>query len=276
MNGSRYTAGGSLPPMVLKSPEDIERMREAGRLVHAVLDFIAPWIRPGISTDRLDRLCHAHIVDDLHAEPAYLGHAPGTQLPFPKSIFTSVNHHVCHGMPDGRALENGDLLGIDVAIAKDGYHAGASRMFHVGGATTPGIRLSDAARACLEHAIAMIGPGVALDDLGAAIEKRAQELGYGVVRAFCGHGIGKSLLELPYVPNFRKPQAGAMLRPGMTLAIAPMLLSGRADLCVLDDGWTVAARDCCLAAQWKDTVLVTETGYEVLTRPSTTGVPVQS
>ena len=247
--------------VTIKTPEEIEQMRIAGQLAAQVLQMIEPHVKPGVSTDDLDRQCHAYIVNTLNATPAPL-HYRG----FPKSICTSINHQVCHGIPGARALKDGDILNIDVTVIKNGFHGDTSRMFYVG---KPGIkarRLVEITYEALQVGIAKVAPGVRLGDIGHAIQHFAERQHVSVVREYCGHGIGRAFHEEPQVLHYGKPNTGLELRPGMTFTIEPMLNAGKREVKLLPDGWTVVTKDHSLSAQWEHTVLVTEDGHEVLTR----------
>jgi methionyl aminopeptidase len=257
----------------LKAAEEIERMRVAGRLAAEVLDFITPHVKPGISTGELDRLCHAFIVDEQKAVPAPLHYAPPGYKPFPKSICTSVNHQVCHGIPGERVLRAGDILNIDVTVIKNGYHGDSSRMFYVGEPSIQARRLSETTYECMWLGIRSVRPGAFLGDIGAAIQQHAEGRGYSVVREFCGHGIGRKFHEDPQVLHYGRPGTGVRLQPGMTFTIEPMINAGKPAIRELADGWTIVTKDHSLSAQWEHTVLVTETGCEVLTLSAGTPPP---
>jgi methionyl aminopeptidase len=249
----------------LKSPQEIEKMRLAGRLASEVLDFIAPHVRPGVTTGELDRLCHEYISEVQNATPAPLNYAPPGYQPFPKSICTSVNHVVCHGVPGERKLRAGDILNIDITVIKDGYHGDTSRMFYIGQPSIQARRLCEATYECLWRGIEMVRPAAYLGDIGHAIQSLAERHGFSVVREFCGHGIGKKFHEEPQVLHYGRPGTGLKLETGMTFTIEPMINAGRPDVRQLADGWTVVTKDHSLSAQWEHTVLVTEAGHEVLT-----------
>jgi methionyl aminopeptidase len=254
-----------MPDLHLKSAEEIEKMRVAGRLAAEVLDFIAPYVRPGVTTEELDHLCHDYIARVQKAAPAPLNYAPPGYRPFPKSICTSVNHVVCHGVPGAKKLRPGDIVNIDVTVIKDGYHGDTSRMFYVGEPSIQARRLCEVTHECLWLGIEAVRPGARLGDIGHAIQRHAERHGYSVVREFCGHGIGRRFHEEPQVLHYGKPGTGLELAPGMTFTIEPMINAGRPEVRQLADGWTVVTKDHSLSAQWEHTVLVTETGYEVLT-----------
>ncbi|HEY7744394.1 MAG TPA: type I methionyl aminopeptidase [Burkholderiales bacterium] len=249
----------------IKTPDEIEKMRVAGRLAAEVLDFIAPHVKPGATTDELDRLCHDYIVDVQHTTPAPLNYAPPGYRPFPRSICTSVNHVVCHGVPGDRKLKAGDILNIDITVIKDGYHGDTSRMFYIGRPSIQARRLCEVTFECLWRGIESVLPGARLGDIGHAIQEHAEAHGYSVVREFCGHGIGRKFHEEPQVLHYGRPGVGLRLEPGMTFTIEPMINAGKPDIRQLADGWTVVTKDHSLSAQWEHTVLVTGSGHEVLT-----------
>jgi methionyl aminopeptidase len=251
--------------IVVKSPEDIERMRVSGRLAAEVLDFVAPHVRPGVTTGELDRLCHDYMVDVQGTVPAPLNYAPPGYRPFPKSICTSVNHQVCHGIPGDRVLKNGDIVNIDITVIKDGWHGDTSRMFHVGEPSVAARRLCEVTYECMWAGIAQVRPDGFLGDIGHAIQTHAEKHGYSVVREFCGHGIGRRFHEEPQVLHYGKPGTLDRLAPGMVFTIEPMINAGRREIRELADGWTIVTKDHSLSAQWEHTVLVTDVGYEVLT-----------
>jgi methionyl aminopeptidase len=249
----------------IKTPEEIEKMRVAGRLAGDVLDFITPHVRPGITTDELDRLCHDFMVNEQKTVPAPLNYAPPGYKPFPKSICTSVNHQVCHGVPGDRVLKSGDILNVDITVIKDGYHGDTSRMFYVGEPSIQARRLCDVTYECMWLGIRSVRPGAHLGDIGAAIQQSAESHGYSVVREFCGHGIGRKFHEEPQVLHYGRAGSGVRLEPGMIFTIEPMINAGKAGIRELADGWTIVTKDHSLSAQWEHTVLVTAHGYEVLT-----------
>jgi methionyl aminopeptidase len=254
----------------IKSQQEIERMRLAGRLAAEVLDFIAPHVKPGATTDHLDRLCHDYITGVQKAVPAPLNYAPPGYAPYPKSICTSVNHVVCHGVPGDKKLRAGDVINIDITVIKDGFHGDTSRMFYVGQPSIQARRLCEVTYECLWHGIERVRPGTQLGDIGHAIQSHAEGHGYSVVREFCGHGIGKKFHEDPQVLHYGRQGVGLRLEPGMTFTIEPMINAGKPDIRQLADGWTVVTKDHSLSAQWEHTVLVTGSGYEVLTTSSGT------
>jgi len=259
--------------IVIKTAEDIAGMRVAGRLAAEVLDFIAPHVKPGVTTAELDRLCHDYMVQVQGTTPAPLNYAPPGYRPFPKSVCTSVNHQVCHGIPGDRVLKNGDIVNIDVTVIKDGYHGDTSRMFYVGEPSIAARRLCEITYECMWLGIQQVRPGAHLGDIGHAIQVHAEKHGYSVVREFCGHGIGRRFHEEPQVLHYGKPGTLDRLVPGMTFTIEPMINAGRRDIKELADGWTIVTKDHSLSAQWEHTVLVTEDGYEVLTVSAGTPPP---
>ncbi len=240
-------------------------MRHAGRLAAEVLDYIAPQVQAGISTGELDRLCHEYMVEVQGTVPAPLNYAPPGYKPFPKSICTSVNHQVCHGIPGERVLKAGDIVNIDITVIKDGYHGDTSRMFFVGEPSIQARRLVEVTFECMWLGISAIRAGEHLGDIGAAIQKHAEEHGYSVVREFCGHGIGRRFHEEPQVLHYGRAGTGLRLEPGMIFTVEPMINAGKPAIRELADGWTIVTKDHSLSAQWEHTVLVTETGFEVLT-----------
>lgn len=250
----------------IKTPDEARAMRVAGRLAGEVLDYIGQHVKAGMTTARLDRLCHDYMVYVQGTIPAPLNYAPPGYPPFPKSICTSVNHQVCHGIPNERPLKKGDILNIDVTVIKDGFHGDTSRMFIVGGeASILAKRLCAVTYECLWHGIAAVRPGARLGDVGHAIQRHAEKHGFAVVREFCGHGIGRKFHEEPQVLHYGKPNTGVELEPGMTFTIEPMINAGRAAVSDLPDGWTIVTKDRSLSAQWEHTVLVTEEAFEVMT-----------
>ncbi len=258
----------------IKTADEIQRMRVAGRLAGEVLDFIAPYIRPGITTGEIDRLCHDYQVNHQGTIPAPLDYAPPGYKPFPKSICTSVNHQVCHGVPGERVLKAGDILNIDVTPIKDGYHGDSSRMFYVGNPSIQARRLCEVTYECMWRGIRAVRAGAFLGDVGAAIQRHAEAHGYSVVREFCGHGIGQKFHEEPQVLHYGQPGTGLHLQAGMIFTIEPMINAGRPAIRELADGWTIVTKDHSLSAQWEHTVLVTEHGCEVLTMSAGAPPPV--
>ncbi|MDX1606272.1 MAG: type I methionyl aminopeptidase [Candidatus Competibacterales bacterium] len=246
--------------ITIKTPEEIEKMRVAGRLAAQVLDMITPHVREGATTEELDRICHDYIVNEQQAVPAPLNYRG-----FPKSICTSVNHVVCHGIPGPKKLKKGDVLNIDVTVIKDGYHGDTSRMYYVGEPPVIARRVSEIARECLWIGIEQVRPGTRLGDIGHAIQQHAESRRCSVVREYCGHGIGSQFHEDPQVLHYGKAGTGEPLVPGMTFTIEPMINAGRRHTKLLPDGWTVVTKDHSISAQWEHTLLVTDSGYEVLT-----------
>lgn len=252
--------------ITIKTPDEIEKMRTAGRLAAEVLDYIAPFVKPGVTTGELDKLCHEYMVNVQGTIPAPLNYAPPGYTPYPKSICTSVNHQVCHGVPGAKALKKGDIVNLDITVIKDGFHGDTSRMFVVGDeASILAKRLCQVTLECLWLGISVVKPGARLGDVGHVIQKHAEGNGFSVVREFCGHGIGRNFHEEPQVLHYGKPGTGPELLPGMTFTIEPMINAGKAAISELPDGWTIVTKDRSLSAQWEHTVLVTDTGFEVLT-----------
>jgi methionyl aminopeptidase len=249
----------------LKTPQDVEKMRVAGRLAAEVLDFIAPHVKPGVTTGHLDRLCHDYMVGVQGTVPAPLDYCPPGHRPYPKSICTSVNHQVCHGVPGDKVLKGGDIVNIDITVIKDGFHGDTSRMFFVGEPSIQARRLCEVTYECMWKGIAQVRPGARLGDIGSAIQRHAESHGYSVVREFCGHGIGRRFHEEPQILHYGKPGQGLALEAGMTFTVEPMINAGRRDIRALADGWTIVTADHSLSAQWEHTVLVTPAGFEILT-----------
>jgi methionyl aminopeptidase len=249
----------------IKTPEQIEKMRVAGRLASEVLDYITPFVKPGVTTGELDKLCHDYMVDVQGCIPAPLNYAPPGHAPYPKSICTSVNHQVCHGVPGDRKLKQGDVVNLDITVIKEGWHGDTSRMFCVGEPSIRARRLTEITYECMWKGIGAVRAGAHLGAIGAAIQQHAEANGYSVVREFCGHGIGTHFHEDPQVLHYGKATAGPVLEAGMIFTIEPMINAGRKDIRVLGDGWTVVTKDHSLSAQWEHTILVTPTGFEVLT-----------
>jgi len=252
--------------VVTKSSEELERMRVAGRLASEVLDFITPHVKAGVTTGRLNDLCHDYMVRVQGAVPAPLNYAPPGYKPYPKSICTSVNHQVCHGVPGERVLKTGDILNIDVTVIKEGFHGDCSRMYYIGEPSIQARRLVDITYECMWLGIAQVRPGARLGDVGAVIQAHAEKHGFAVVREFCGHGIGRKFHEEPQVLHYGKAGTGMPLEPGMTFTVEPMINAGKAAIRELADGWTIVTKDHSLSAQWEHTVAVTDSGYEVMTR----------
>jgi len=251
--------------ITLKTAEDLAGMRIAGRLASEVLDMLTAHVKPGITTEQLDKLAHDHIVTVQGAVPAPLNYAPPGYTPYPKSICTSVNHQVCHGIPNERALKTGDIVNIDVTVIKDGWHGDTSRMFIVGEGSIAAKRLCALTYEAMWKGIAKVKPGARLGDIGHAVQSFAESQGFSVVREFCGHGIGRKFHEEPQVLHYGRPGTLEELVPGMVFTVEPMINAGRREIRELGDGWTIVTRDRSLSAQWEHTVAVTETGFEVLT-----------
>ncbi len=244
----------------IKTPAEIDKMRVAGRLAAEVLEMIVEHVQPGITTDELDAICHKYITEQQGAIPAPLNYHG-----FPKSICTSVNHVVCHGIPGDKQLKNGDIVNVDITVIKDNYHGDTSMMFGVGKPSILAERLMRISHECLWIGIDMVRPGVRLGDIGHAIQRHAEKHGFSVVRDYCGHGIGRNFHEEPQVLHYGQPNTGMVLEPGMTFTIEPMINAGKAAVTLLPDKWTVITKDRSLSAQWEHTLLVTDTGVEILT-----------
>lgn len=251
--------------IVIKTADDVAKMRVAGRLASEVLDFIGPHVQAGVTTEELDRLCHDYMVNVQGTVPAPLNYCPPGYTPYPKSICTSVNHQICHGVPGPKKLKNGDIINIDITVIKDGYHGDTSRMFIVGEGSVAARRLCQITYEAMWLGIEQVRPGATLGDVGHAIQQFAEGFGYSVVREFCGHGIGTKFHEEPQVLHYGRPGTGVRLEAGMIFTIEPMLNAGRREIKEMPDGWTIVTKDHSLSAQWEHTVLVTEDGFEVLT-----------
>jgi methionyl aminopeptidase len=247
--------------IILKTPQEIETMREAGQMAGTVLQMIREHVQPGITTGELDDICHEYITEVQKAIPAPLNYKG-----FPKSICTSVNHVVCHGIPGDKKLKDGDIVNIDITVIKDGWHGDTSKMFMVGTPPIRARRICDIAYKAMCTGIEMVAPGVRLGDIGHAIQRFAEGQGCSVVREYCGHGIGRGFHEDPQVLHYGRPGTGEELKPGMVFTIEPMVNLGRRETRLMPDGWTVVTRDRSLSAQWEHTIAVTEDGYDVLTR----------
>lgn len=248
--------------ITIKTPDEIEKMRIAGKLASDVLDMIGEHVKKGVTTDELDRICHDYIVNVQGAIPAPLNYG---NPPFPKSICTSVNHVICHGIPSDKKLKDGDVLNIDVTVIKNGYHGDTSKMFVVGKPSILAERLIRVTQECLYKGIRMVRPGMRLGDIGHAIQKHAENYNYSIVREYCGHGIGAVFHEDPQVVHYGEPNTGEVLVEGMCFTIEPMVNAGRRFSKILPDKWTVVTKDRSLSAQWEHTLLVTAAGVEVLT-----------
>jgi len=266
-----FWAGSSDMGITIKTPEEIEKMRVAGRLAAEQLDYIGQFVKAGVTTAELDKLCHDYTVNVQHAIPAPLNYAPSGHNPYPRSICTSVNHQVCHGVPGDKVLKNGDIVNIDVTVIKDGFHGDSSRMFYVGEPSIQARRLCEITYECLWLGIKAVRQGAHLGDIGQVIQRHAEKNGFSVVREFCGHGIGREFHEDPQVLHYGKAGTGPRLEAGMIFTIEPMINAGKRDIRQLGDGWTIVTKDHSLSAQWEHTILVTDNGYEVLTVSS--GMP---
>ncbi len=249
----------------IKTADEIDKMRVAGRLTAEVLEMITPLVQVGVTTGELDQICHDYITQTLKAIPAPLDYHG-----FPRSICTSVNDVVCHGIPsDTKKLKNGDIVNVDVTVIKDEYHGDSSVMLEVGDVASHASRLIEVTQECLYRAIKLVKPGATLGDIGHVIQQHAEKNYYSVVREYCGHGIGKIFHEEPQVLHYGRKGAGMVLEPGMTFTIEPMINAGRRHTRLNKlDGWTVTTRDGRLSAQWEHTILVTDDGCEVLTQRS--------
>ena len=248
-------------PVTIKSPEEIKKMRLAGRLAADVLQMIESHVQKGITTDELDQICHNYIVNEQKAIPAPLNYRG-----FPKSICTSVNHVICHGIPGNKKLKSGDIMNIDITVIKDDYHGDTSKMFFVGDPSIRAKRLVQTTYDCMKLGIEMVKPGVRLGDIGHAIQQHAESNNYSVVREYCGHGIGREFHEDPQVLHYGQKNTGLILEEGMTFTIEPMINMGKRHIKLLPDEWTVVTKDRSLSAQWEHTILVTSDGHEVLTK----------
>ena len=247
--------------VTIKTTEEIEKMRTAGKLAADVLEMIAPHVQPGITTNELDQICHDFMVDEQKVIPAPLNYKG-----FPKSICTSVNHVVCHGIPNDRKLKDGDIVNIDITVINDEYHGDTSKMFLVGKPMQARQRVCEISRECLLIGIDLVKPGATLGDIGHAIQIYAEKNNCSVVREYCGHGIGRIFHEDPQVLHYGEAGTGLILEAGMTFTIEPMINLGKRNVSTLPDGWTVVTKDRKMSAQWEHTILVTDTGHEVLTR----------
>ncbi len=256
----REAAFSPVMNVTIKSPEEQERMRTAGRLAAEVLDMIRAHVVPGVTTEELDRLCHDYIVHVQKAIPANVNYKG-----YPKTLCTSVNHVVCHGIPGDRVLKGGDIVNIDVTVIKDGFHGDTSRMYFVGRPSVQAQRLTEVCFEAMWRGIREVRPGARLGDIGHAIQSYVEAQNFSVVREYCGHGIGRVYHEDPQVLHYGEPASGFELKPGMTFTVEPMVNAGRRHVRLLPDGWTVVTKDHSLSAQWEHTILVTSTGHEVLT-----------
>jgi methionyl aminopeptidase len=251
--------------VLIKNAEDIKKMRVAGKLASEVLDYITPFIKPNITTEEIDKICHDYMVNEQKTIPAPLNYAPPGHSPYPKSVCTSVNHQICHGIPGPKSLKKGDIVNIDITVIKDGYHGDTSRMFYVGEPSIQAKRLCEITYQSMWLGINAVKPGAHLGDIGHAIQAYAESNGYSVVREFCGHGIGLVFHEQPQVLHYGQIDSGIELKSWMIFTIEPMINAGKRDIKMLPDGWTVVTKDRSLSAQWEHTILVTESSYEVLT-----------
>ena len=260
-------------PITINNQEDIKKMRIAGKLASEVLDFISPFIKPGITTEKIDILCHDFMTNEQGTIPAPLNYAPPGHTPFPKSICTSVNNQICHGIPGEKILKKGDVVNIDITVIKNGYHGDTSRMFFVGEPSIQAKRLCEVTYQSMWLGIREVKAGAYLGDIVHAIQSYAESKSYSVVREFCGHGIGKVFHDEPQVLHYGDPGEGLKLEAGMIFTIEPMINAGKKDIKVLPDNWTVVTKDRSLSAQWEHTILVTSDGYEVLTVSKDTPTP---
>ena len=247
--------------VVIKTPDEIEKMRVAGRMAAEVLEMIEPHVLPGVTTSELNSICHDYIVNSQQAIPAPLDYRG-----FPKSICTSVNHQVCHGIPGNKKLKKGDIVNVDITIIKDGFHGDTSKMFFLGEPSILARRLVRITQEALYIGIDQVKPGARLGDIGKAIQQFAESQSFSVVREYCGHGIGRDFHEDPQVLHYTASDNGVTLLPGMCFTIEPMINAGKRHVKLLPDGWTVVTKDRTLSAQWEHTILVTNDGHEILTK----------
>jgi len=245
----------------IKSPEEIDKMRVAGRLAAEVLEMIEPHVKAGITTAELDQICHDYIVNEQQAIPAPLDYHG-----FPRSICTSVNHVICHGIPNEKRLKEGDIVNIDITVIKDGYHGDTSKMFFIGNTSILAQRLAKVAYECMKLGIEKVKPGTHLGDIGHTIQQHAEAHHFSVVREYCGHGIGLKFHEDPQILHYGEAGTGIEIQAGMIFTIEPMINAGKRNVKLMKDGWTVVTKDRSLSAQWEHTILVTDTGYDVLTK----------
>jgi methionyl aminopeptidase len=254
----------------IKNHEEINKMRISGKLAAEVLEMVEQYVQPGVTTDKLNEICHDYIVNYQQAIPAPLNYLGNNNKPFPKSICTSVNHEICHGIPGNRILKNGDIINIDVTVIKDGFHGDTSKMFFVGEPSILAKKLVSITQECLYLAIKALKPGINSNIIGTSIQTLAEQNNFSVVREYCGHGIGKNFHEEPQVLHFatKNPDNTFTLKEGMTFTIEPMINSGTRFTKIKPDGWTVVTKDHSLSAQWEHTILITKTGAEVLTKRS--------
>lgn len=262
--------------IIINSAADIELMRISCKLAADVLDYIEPYVKPGITTLELDKLCHDFIVNVQEAYPSPLNYRPDPKgKAFPNSICTSVNSEICHGIPNDKALKNGDIVNLDITVYKNGFHGDTSRTFLVGDkVSNPAKRLTQITYECMWLGIMQVKPGNYFGDIGHAIQVHAEKNAYSVVEEFCGHGIGKTFHCEPQVLHYGKAKTGAMLKPGMIFTIEPMINQGKRHIRFTTNGWTAVTKDRSLSAQFEHTILVTDTGYEVLTiSPNMPAIP---
>ncbi len=250
---------------LVTDPTDLDKMRAACKAAAQTLDFLAPHVKAGVTTGELDRLCMDFITNELHVTSATVGYAPPGYPPYPASICTSVNHVICHGIPGDKVLKNGDIMNIDVTVIKDGWFGDTSRMYYIGEPSILAKRLVEATYECMWMGIEKIRPGATLGDIGHVIQTHAESQGFSVVREYCGHGVGRKFHQDPQVLHYGKQGTGVVLQPGMIVTIEPMLNAGRKEIRQLADGWTIVTRDHSLSAQWEHSLLVTDSGYELLT-----------
>ena len=256
--------------VIIHIPEEIEKMRELGRLAAEALDYIGQFVRPGVTTNEIDQKIYDYHVNVQGGYPAPLNSG---NPPYPKSGCTSVNNVICHGIPNDKPLKNGDIVNIDVTIKKDGFHGDSSRMYAVGSISPVAQRLIDVTHEAMMAGIREVKPGATLGDVGHACQTVAENAGYSVVQEFCGHGIGRAFHCEPQVLHYGRRGQGLVLQPGMIFTVEPMINQGKRHLRILADGWTVVTKDRSLSAQWEHEVLVTETGYEILTVSPASGKP---
>ncbi len=252
----------------IKNSEEIQKMKTAGELAAQVLEMIEPYVVSGTTTDQLNNICHDYIVNKQHAIPAPLNYMGANNIPFPKSICTSVNHEICHGIPSNRMLKNGDIINIDVTVIKEGFHGDTSKMFCIGKPSILAQRLIQVTQECLYLAIAALKPGISSNIIGTVIQHHAEKANFSVVREYCGHGIGKDFHEDPQILHFASsnPANNFILQEGMIFTIEPMINAGKRHTKVKPDNWTVVTKDHSLSAQWEHTLLITNTGAEILTK----------
>ena len=255
---------------IIKTPDEIQKMRVAGKLAAQVLDMIGEYVVKGVTTDELNTIGHNYIVDVQEGIPAPLNYG---HPPFPKSVCTSVNHVICHGIPSDKKLKDGDSVNIDVTVIKDGYHGDSSKMFVVGKPSILTERLIKVTQECLYKAIEIVKPGTTLGDIGHIIQQHAEAHNYSIVREFCGHGIGATFHEEPQVVHYGRPGTGDVLEAGMCFTIEPMINAGKRNSKILPDQWTVVTKDRSLSAQWEHTLLVTDNGVEILTHRDDETIP---